>query len=316
MNQLQDNLELSTDEELKILYYSDPIMLIQHSATLRFYRFEISRQVDENQEVPSTIDDVFVMKILKTKLNHKHMLKYLKACIYDPDAFIQCCVMFLNELLRNGSLLISHKIHVNDLLELYKRCRDSIEFQYFFHTIEYYFLKIGIKFLTLSFYEASLKIALETKSTQLLNTIAIFARAQRNISVLSIVNYIKEQWSPGSSNISLVKSMEQIANFSKKQLKKEDLGNIYKDFETLLRIDDINDLELSDFNSWEINLEIYQTALNFELDGKFDEAKQLYKENNLSSDMTRVDNIQKQINKEMSERDKNIFFSELKNLES
>lgn len=110
--------------------------------------------------------------------------------------------------------------------------------------------------------------------------------------------------------------MEQIANFSKKQLKKEDLGNIYKDFETLLRIDDINDLELSDFNSWDINLEAYQTALNLELDGKFEEAKQFYKDNNLTSDMTRVDNIQKQITKEMAEHEQNIFFYELKNLKS
>lgn len=157
---------------------------------------------------------------------------------------------------------------------------------------------------------------IESKSTQLLNTIAIFARAQKNVSVLGLVNYIKEQWEPGSSNISLVKSMEQIANFSKKQLKKEDLGNIYKDFETLLRIDDINDLELSDFNSWDINLEAYQTALNLELDGKFEEAKQFYKDNNLTSDMTRVDNIQKQITKEMAEHEQNIFFYELKNLKS
>jgi len=32
---------------------------------------------------------------------------------------------------------------------------------------------------------------------------------------------------------------------------------LYKDFETLLKIDDITDLELSDFNGWEINLEDY-----------------------------------------------------------
>ncbi len=39
---------------------------------------------------------------------------------------------------------------------------------------------------------------------------------------------------------------------------------MYKDFETLLKIDDITDLELSDFNSWEINLDEYQKALDLE----------------------------------------------------
>jgi hypothetical protein len=68
----------------------------------------------------------------------------------------------------------------------------------------------------------------------------------------------------------------------------------------LLRIDDINDLELTDFNSWDINLEAYQTALNYELDGKFEEARKIYKDNNLSSDMARVE-----LNMKMGENDGN-----------
>jgi hypothetical protein len=51
-------------------------------------------------------------------------------------------------------------------------------------------------------------------------------------------------------------------------LKKEDFSNLFKDFDTLLRIDDISDLELNDFNSWEFNLDEYQKALDFEFEGK------------------------------------------------
>jgi len=50
--------------------------------------------------------------------------------------------------------------------------------------------------------------------------------------------------------------MVQVANFSKKQMK-EDFANLNKDFDTLLRIDDINDLELAEFNAWEIDLDQY-----------------------------------------------------------
>ena len=314
-NPFDENLN-NDSEDMKFLTYSDPTMLIQTNTTIKLYRFELGGKVDVNQEIPTSIDDAFIVKVLKSKKNFRHMLRYTKSWIYEPEAFLHCCIDTLNEILKNGKLLTTHKVHVDDILSLYKRTRDSPEFQYFVHTIEFYILKIGIKFLTLSHYEASMKIAVEMKSIQLLNTISSFARAQRNISVLWVVNYIKEKFSPGSTNSNLVKSMEQIANFSKKQLKKEDLGNIFKDFETLLRIEDINDLELSDFNSWEINLEAYQTALNYELDGKYDEAKQLYsyKDNNLTSDMNRVDNIQKQINKEMAESENNIFFSELKSV--
>ena len=51
---------------------------------------------------------------------------------------------------------------------------------------------------------------------------------------------------------------------------------MYKDFETLLKIDDITDLELTDFNGWEINLEQYQKALDLEFSGNFVEAEQIY----------------------------------------
>lgn len=76
--------------------------------------------------------------------------------------------------------------------------------------------------------------------------------------------------------VSWVKSLAQIANYTKKVLKKEDFLNIYKDFDTLLKIDHITDLELSDFNGWEFNLEAYQQALEMELQGDFDKALEIY----------------------------------------
>jgi hypothetical protein len=51
--------------------------------------------------------------------------------------------------------------------------------------------------------------------------------------------------------------MTHLANFAHKQLRKEDYNNLYKDFDTLLKIDDINDLDLSDFNGWDIDLAKY-----------------------------------------------------------
>lgn len=85
---------------------------------------------------------------------------------------------------------------------------------------------------------------------------------------------------PGTSS-SLVKAMSQIANFSGKQLRKEDYNNLYKDFETLIKIDDITDLELKDFNGWEIDLERYQKAIDLEFEGNFAAAQKIYQKNNI-----------------------------------
>ena len=101
-----------------------------------------------------------------------------------------------------------------------------------------------------------------------------------------------------------MKAMTQIANFSQKQLRKEDYNNLYKDFETLLKIDDITDLELTDFNGWEINLDQYQRALDLEFSGNFAEAEQIYQANGIKNDVLRVQNLQKELSKELRDGEK------------
>ena len=121
--------------------------------------------------------------------------------------------------------------------------------------------------------------------------------------VENLISFHEEKVNPGTSS-SLIKAMTQIANFSGKQLRKEDYNNLYKDFETLVKIDDITDLELKDFNGWEIDLEQYQRALDLEFEGNFAEAEKIYKTNNISNDVSRVQNLQKDLGKELREGEK------------
>ena len=87
---------------------------------------------------------------------------------------------------------------------------------------------------------------------------------------------------------------------------------MYKDFDTLLRIDDIGDLELNDFNSWEINLEEYQKALDLEFEGRFEEAIKIYEENELNNDVFRVKSILSELNKELRDGEKHLIFSDIR----
>jgi hypothetical protein len=84
----------------------------------------------------------------------------------------------------------------------------------------------------------------------------MFARQQHNPMLTNLIDFHQEKENPDQQS-TMIKALTQIANFSQKQLKKEDYNNLHKDFETLLKIDDITDLELSDFNGWDINLEDY-----------------------------------------------------------
>ena len=102
------------------------------------------------------------------------------------------------------------------------------------------------------------------------------------------------------------------ANFQ--VLKKEDYLNLFKDFDTLLKIDHISDLELTDFNGWEFNLEAYQRALELELNGEFDRALKLYKEIKIQADIERVKAMKAELYKEVREGEKHLVFQNIKDI--
>lgn len=138
-------------------------------------------------------------------------------------------------------------------------------------------LKLGMKLLELGLVDDAVQLAIQTQNAQLVYECRLHAKRTSNVMVINLLDYYTEKSNPASQQ-SLVSAMTQLANFSQKQLKKEDFNNLYKDFDTLLKIDDITDLELSDFNSWELNLEDYQVALDLEFRGKFAEAQKIYAE--------------------------------------
>ncbi len=80
----------------------------------------------------------------------------------------------------------------------------------------------------------------------------------------------------------------------------------------MLRIDDISDLELNDFNSWEINLDEYQKALDLEFEGRFEEAMKIYEDNGLNNDVFRVKSILSELNKELRDGEKHLIFSDIR----
>ena len=164
-------------------------------------------------------------------------------------------------------------------------------------------IRMGLKYLSFDMVDEALYLAFQSKLPQLLTACRFHAVKKRNVMVQNLIDFHEERTSPGTPS-SLVKAMTQIANFSQKQLRKEDYNNLYKDFETLLKIDDITDLELSDFNGWEINLEEYQRALELEFSGNFAEAEKIYAANGIKNDVLRVQNLQKELSKELRDGEK------------
>ena len=94
-------------------------------------------------------------------------------------------------------------------------------------------------------------------------------------------------------------------------LKKEDYLNLYKDFDTLLKIDSIGDLELSDFNGWDFNLDAYQKALEHEFSGELDEALKIYQANKIQADIDRVKALKSELYKEIRSGEKHLVMQNI-----
>ena len=185
-------------------------------------------------------------------------------------------MQLIHKLLVHPKYLLKQKISKYKLYSLYRVCEQKPEYEYFFHTVKFLYIKLAIKYLTLSMMDEAIYLGVKTNLSEILSYCRNFANYRKDIVALSILNMHQEKMDTEEGHpakqCNLIRAMSQIANFTKKVLKKEDYLNLYKDFDTLLKIDDISDLALTDFNGWEFNLEQYQKALEFELSGEFDKA--------------------------------------------
>ena len=56
----------------------------------------------------------------------------------------------------------------------------------------------------------------------------------------------------------------------------------------------------------------YQKALDFEFEGKFEEAMKIYEKNDLNNDVLRVKSIMGELNKELREGEKHLIMSDIR----
>lgn len=113
--------------------------------------------------------------------------------INDPEIWLSCTLQLINKSVKHDKLLSEQTINKSKFVELYKIAKNRPEFEYFSHTIEYAFIKLGLKYLTLKMYEEALFIAFEMQSSPLINYIKVMARKQKNVIVESLIDFHKEK---------------------------------------------------------------------------------------------------------------------------
>lgn len=196
------------------------------------------------------------------------MATMLQHVLKEPEQWFTACMQLVNYMLKHPKALLTHKVQKEVWLELLRMSETQENYRFYEESLGFCLIRLGSKFLSLKMLDEALFLAFESKIPQLLQACKRYAVATRAPVTENLIEHVEQKVNPGTSS-NLVKAMSQIANFSGKQLRKEDYNNLFKDFETLIKIDDITDLELKDFNGWEIDLERYQKAIDLEFEGNF-----------------------------------------------
>lgn len=136
---------------------------------------------------------VFVSHLQSSRVNHTQKMLAQMCIISDPEVWLSCTLQLINYSLNHEKLLFEQTINKVKFVELYKLAKNRPEFEYFSHTIEYAFIKLGLKYLTLKMYEEALYVAFEMSSSPLINYIRIIAHKQKNVIVESLVDFHKEK---------------------------------------------------------------------------------------------------------------------------
>jgi hypothetical protein len=111
------------------------------------------------------------------------------------------------------------------------------------------------------------------------------------------------------SEDSIMTDLNKIIQNSSYVLSQNNLQILLKDIDHLLENNSLNSEYIKEFNDLEINLASkffclileYLEGLQLEMEGKLEEAKDIYKQNNLFNDITRIDKLIKEFENQMPE---------------
>ena len=100
---------------------------------------------------------------------------------------------------------------------------------------------------------------------------------------------------------SVINELNKIITSTNFTLSQNKLQLLIKDIDELIESESLNTNYLKEYNSLEINLPKYYEGLQMEMEGRFEEAKELYKQNGLNYDHARVDKLNKELINQINE---------------
>ena len=161
------------------------------------------------------------------------------------------------------------------------------------------FTNIIMRCLHVRQYEYAYLIIDKLGLNNLLKTLVAHSKLTQYLGINYLACTKLEENSENEDNI--INELNKIILSTNFTLSQNKLQLLIKDIDELIENDGLNTNYLKEYNSLEINLQKYYTGLSMEMEGRFDEAKELYKQNGLNYDYARVDKLNKELINQISE---------------
>jgi len=228
--------------------------------------------------------------IVSRHLESNKIMSALEFCknIEDPESFMQSFVHIANWLMRRIGILAQDDV-LQKLFKIHSIVTTKPETDYLHNFISQYYHQLGQRLLCNDYYEYAYKIGLIIENAALMRNIEQYCKWKGRLVMAEAAK--KEAMKYDQNITTLAQEMTKISDYTHKALSGEDIQNVINDYHTLMNVSSIHELDLDEFNSWEINLKDYEKALQLELEGNYEEAKQIYEKNKLSADSKRAETL-------------------------
>ena len=309
------NEEFKIDKELKNMILLQKIqnngMFFYNSRVITGIFIEISSKFNQKNSLNTILDDFQLLKNHLRGQNFESSFKILMI-LNNFQQWIYSLFLITNKLCHHPQNILLIKRHsLSQALQYLKEksFHDEEKNNTITNIRNLCFTNIVLRCLSIRQYEYAYLIIDKLQLTNLLKLLVSHCKLTKFLGINYLACTKLEENSETDENV--ITELNKIISSTNFTLSQNKLQSLIKDIDELIESDNLNIEYLKEYNSLEINLPKYYEGLQLEMEGKFEEAKELYRQNGLNYDYMRVEKLNKELLNHINE-DSILEFNDIK----
>ena len=309
------NEEFKIDKELKNMILLQKIqnngMFFYNSRVITGIFIEISSKFNQKNSLNTILDDFQLLKNHLRGQNFESSFKILMI-LNNFQQWIYSLFLITNKLCHHPQNILLIKRHsLSQALQYLKEksFHDEEKNNTITNIRNLCFTNIVLRCLSIRQYEYAYLIIDKLQLTNLLKLLVSHCKLTKFLGINYLACTKLEENSETDENV--ITELNKIISSTNFTLSQNKLQSLIKDIDELIESDNLNIEYLKEYNSLEINLPKYYEGLQLEMEGKFEEAKELYRQNGLNYDYMRVEKLNKELLNQINE-DSILEFNDIK----